>query len=128
MTDTVWFRFACIAVAGAIGSICRWSLIGGVNRLGTPPWGTLVVNVLGCFFFGFVYQVMAGRVAEDSYLRLVAFTGFAGAFTTYSTFAFETHKVSTTAGFAWGGLNIILHLTLSWAALVAGLGAGKAIT
>ena len=125
MTDRLWFRVCCVAGAGALGALARWGMTAGMHRWVTWPWSTLAVNVLGCFAFGFLFQLMANRVPADSHLRLLAFTGFLGAFTTYSTFAFETNQLQNEKGLAWAASNVLLHVALGWSAVVAGLWAGR---
>jgi CrcB protein len=82
-----------IALGGALGSVLRWKLSGGVLHL-TPDWrfplGTFVVNVLGCLVAGLV----AGMVVKLEWFtpdtRLFLLTGVLGGFTTFSAFGVET--------------------------------------
>ena len=80
-----------IGIGGAGGAIARaWighqlTLLTG-NRF---PWGTLVVNVLGCLALGFLAQALHSQAASNS-LRLLIATGFLGGLTTFSTFGLET--------------------------------------
>jgi len=62
----------------------RWSIAGGF------PWGTFAVNVLGCFGFGLIWSIAAGRVHLPADLQLMLLTGFFGACTTFATFQHET--------------------------------------
>ena len=128
MSETLWFRITCVAAAGALGALSRWGMTAGLNWWVARPWSTLGVNVLGCFLFGVLFQLMENRVPTDSHLRLLVFTGFLGAFTTYSTFAFETHQLHSSKGLGWAGLNILLHVAIGWFALFFGLWAGRAST
>lgn len=81
-----------VAIAGALGSLGRWGLSLGVSKLTGPdfPWGTWAVNLLGSLLFGFVWQLADERVAVSPEARFAILTGFLGAFTTFSTFAFES--------------------------------------
>ena len=81
-----------LAVAGAAGTLCRYGLGSLVQRYcGTAfPWGTLAVNALGCFLFGLVWMLAEERLIISGPTRFIILTGFMGAFTTFSTFAFET--------------------------------------
>jgi CrcB protein len=81
-----------LAIAGAIGTICRYGLAGLVQRIcgASFPWGTLTVNAVGCLLFGVVWTLAEERLVISGQVRFVALTGFMGAFTTFSTFAFET--------------------------------------
>lgn len=66
------------------------------------PWGTLGVNLLGCFFFGIVFAVFGKNSSTDNTLYLLLTTGFCGGFTTFSTFANESVQMllhGNTSGF-----------------------------
>ena len=54
------------------------------------PWGTLSVNLLGCFFFGILFAVFSKNSCTDNTLYLLLTTGVCGGFTTFSTFANES--------------------------------------
>jgi fluoride exporter len=92
MAQIEWQRLAWLAVAGAAGTLARYGLDGLVQRWcgARFPWGILVVNALGCFLFGLVWTLAEERMALRTETRVILLTGFMGAFTTFSTFAFET--------------------------------------
>lgn len=54
------------------------------------PWGTLAVNLLGCFLFGIVFAIFSKNSSADNTLYLLLTTGVCGGFTTFSTFANES--------------------------------------
>ncbi len=85
-------RYLIVALGGALGAACRYALSGLAYRIiGVGfPWGTLVVNVSGCFFFGFLWSRAVERGAMGPEARALLLTGFAGALTTFSTYAHET--------------------------------------
>jgi CrcB protein len=114
-------------MAGAAGALARWGLSRFVQRVaGTAwPYGTLAVNVLGCFFFGLVIAAFRDRVPADSPWRLLLLTGFAGAFTTYSTFAFESWELASDRHLLGAAVNVALHLGLGLAAVGLGLISGR---
>lgn len=90
-----------IALGGAAGALARYGLGGWVqNRAGFGfPWGTLVVNVLGCLLIGFSLRYFESvRLAPE--VRTVVVVGILGAFTTFSTFSYET--VALLEDGAWG--------------------------
>ena len=89
---TLMKDFAWLALAGAVGTVSRYALSGWAQRLGGErfPWGTLSVNLAGCFLFGLVFALAEERFVIPGRLRLIILTGFMGAFTTFSTFSFET--------------------------------------
>jgi CrcB protein len=86
------------------------------------PYGTLLVNVLGAFVLGVLVGIV---VAQDTY-RLVA-TGLVGSFTTFSTWAFESHRLSEDDEFGLGALNFIISLILGIGAVWAGRHVGAAL-
>ncbi|MEV4229899.1 fluoride efflux transporter CrcB [Streptomyces bobili] len=70
------------------------------------PWGTLVVNVVGCAILGLVTgAALAG--AADADLRLLLGTGFCGALTTYSTFSYETLRLTETGAGLHAAANVL---------------------
>lgn len=88
-----WIPFWMVAFGGALGALCRYYLgLAIASRLGTSfPFGTLIVNVSGCLFLGFFATFALGRAAWiGPNARLFWATGFVGAYTTFSTFGFET--------------------------------------
>ena len=112
-----------MALAGGAGTLCRYGLSGVVQRLVGErfPAGTLVVNLLGCLLFGLLWGWIEGRTGFSTQARLVVLTGFMGAFTTFSTFAFET------AGLLQGGqwlaavLNVIVQAVAGAALVLIGI-------
>ncbi|MFA6347766.1 MAG: fluoride efflux transporter CrcB, partial [Dehalococcoidales bacterium] len=81
-----------IAIAGALGAVSRFLLSGFAYRLlGSGfPYGTLCVNVLGSLLIGFIMQVGLSTDIIPQQLRTTITVGFLGAFTTFSTFSYET--------------------------------------
>jgi CrcB protein len=122
MTESLWFRILLVAAAGAAGSLARWGLSHATQTLTGPRWpaGTLLVNLLGCFVFGAVAELLRHRIGHD-HLRLLMLTGFCGAFTTFSTFAYDTLRLHTDHGLAWSSVNVLLHLGLGLTALLLGM-------
>lgn len=87
----MWTQLALLALAGAAGTLARYGVSVLAVRLtaGGLPLGTLTVNVAGSFLFGVIWpMVETGRLRPET--RLILLAGFMGAFTTFSTFAFET--------------------------------------
>ena len=110
-----------VAVAGGLGSGARY-LIGlwAAERIGTAfPYGTMIVNLLGCFALGAVTQ-LATASSWSPELRAAVTVGFIGGFTTYSTFNHETLTLFT--GGATGAAVLNLAITLGGGLLAGWLG------
>lgn len=89
-------RFLWICFAGALGTGVRYLVaVWAVGRFGTSfPYGTLIVNAVGCFLIAAVMQATLHVVTFSPTLRLALTTGFLGGLTTYSSFAYETTKLA----------------------------------
>lgn len=120
-------KILLIAAAGALGTLARYGLSGVVQKLGGPsfPWGTLSVNIIGCFFFAFIWSMAEARILITPETRIIVLTGFMGAFTTFSTYMFETGGYIQ--GAQWGMVvaNLAAQNIIGGAALFAGLAAGR---
>jgi CrcB protein len=87
--DTRPAALAVVAAGGAAGALARWAIVGmWPTPVGGAGWGTLAVNLVGCFLLG----VLAARVEPGSLLRLGLGTGVLGGFTTFSTLMVETDR------------------------------------
>jgi fluoride exporter len=87
-------RLLLISLAGALGTCTRYLVGLGAGRLfGTGfPFGTLIVNVVGCFLIAGITHVALSTELISPTLRLVLTTGFMGGLTTYSSFNLETTR------------------------------------
>lgn len=114
-------------LAGGIGTLARYGLASLVQRWfgSTLPLGTFVVNVTGCFFFGLIVALAAQREAISDETRLLFLVGFMGAFTTFSTFAYETGVMIESSQWGLVCLNLLAHNGLGIAALFVGTAAVK---
>lgn len=113
-----------LGVAGALGSMARYGLSALVGHWAGNafPWGIFVVNVLGCFLFGAVWAALGVFHLLDDPARVVLLTGFMGAFTTFSTFVFDSEVMFRHADWGALALNMGGQLALGLAALRAGVG------
>ncbi|MBV8949252.1 MAG: fluoride efflux transporter CrcB [Actinobacteria bacterium] len=113
---------AGLAVAGALGAPARYLFDRWVQeRTARPfPLGTLVINVSGSFALG-ILTGLALYHAFPSTPKTILGTGFCGAFTTFSTFAYETVRLAEARALKAAAWNVIASLTLPLLAAAAGL-------
>ena len=106
-----------VGLVGGMGAIARFALDGAVaGRLGREfPYGTLAVNLSGALLLGVVVGAGTGG---DAYR--VAATGLLGSFTTFSTWAFESHRLGEDGELRMGAANFAVSLVLGVAAAWAG--------
>jgi CrcB protein len=102
-------KLLIVAAGGAVGAVLRYLVAMWVQRLGDGfPIGTLTVNLIGCLAIGIGGAVMASPYIIREEYRLAVFIGLLGAFTTFSTFGYETFELFNDRQFARGMLNIAL--------------------
>jgi fluoride exporter len=125
----VWVTYLCVFIGAAIGGVGRYSLSGVVaNWIGaTFPWGTLIVNVTGCFVIG-VFNTLTGPdgvFLVPGNLRVFVMVGMCGGYTTFSSFSLETlNLVRNGEWFASGAYilaSTVLCLIGVWLGHVAGI-------
>jgi CrcB protein len=120
-------RLFWVCLAGGLGSGARY-LIGvwASGRLGTTfPYGTLIVNVLGCFLMAFVMQRSLHASGFSPTLRLALTTGFMGGLTTYSAFNWETTALLTAGARVAALGNVLVTLVGCFLAGLAGLAVAR---
>ena len=120
-------KFLILALAGAAGTLCRYGFGGLVQRLSGDafPFGNFVVNLTGCLAFGFIYTLVENRGGLPGDMRLYALTGFMGAYTTFSTFMFESVALLQYGQLLAATLNIAGQTALGLALTVAGMALGR---
>ena len=90
------------------------------------PYGTLIVNILGCFLIGIIFSLSEKANLLSTEMRLFLATGFCGGFTTFSSFTVENLKLIEQKQFAFAGIYISLSLIFGIVAVFSGfLIAGK---
>lgn len=115
-----------IFLGGGLGSVARWSLALAVQKLAEKtslerfPFGILTCNVLGCFLIGCLFGYFTNKSTPPWVFPFLA-TGFLGGFTTFSTFAKDTHSLWTEGLTAMVVAKILLSVILGLAALWAGI-------
>ena len=116
-----------IALGGALGTLSRYGLSSATQQwLGSKfPWGTAVVNIIGCFLLGAFYAFAIGRWNLSADARTVIFVGFIGAFTTFSTFVSETGQFLSDSRMLMGMGNVAFHVVAGIGVFFLGLAVGK---
>jgi CrcB protein len=122
-------RFALIAIGGAIGSLSRYALDGLVYRFAPAsfPYGTFVVNLLGCAVFGLIIGQSEQRFAVGSPARSFWLIGLLGAFTTFSTYTFETFGLLRDGQWTRAMVNAVGQVAGGLVALWAGYTASRVL-
>ena len=103
-----------IAVGSALGGVARYWCSGVAARFmgETFPWGTLIVNVVGCFIIGFFATITGpdGRVFADTLTRQFVMIGILGGYTTFSSFSLQTLNLVQDGEWWLAGANIALSV------------------
>lgn len=118
-----------IALGGAIGAIARYRMAAAIQAR-VPvgfPYGTFVVNVTGCLIMGFVTALVAERLVVHPNWRFLILIGFAGAYTTFSTFELETFRAVSERAWLVAGANAAGSVLAGYVALWAGFVAARLI-
>jgi fluoride exporter len=116
-------RLALIAVFGALGTLARYGLQGLVQfRIGsTFPYGTLLINLSGCFLLGLIGQFTLNRMIISPDWRAAIAVGFFGGYTTFSSFGWETAKMLEDGEWlraaTYAGASVVVGLLLSVAGI-----------
>jgi fluoride exporter len=116
-------RLTLIAVFGAIGTLARYGLQGfvQVRTASTFPYGTLAINLSGCFLLGLIGQFTLNRMVISPDWRVAIAVGFFGGYTTFSSFGWETAKMIEDGEWlpaaAYVGASVVVGLLLSVAGI-----------
>ena len=122
--------FLLISLGGVLGANVRFLIsTWAAGRLGTEfPYGTLVANIAGSFLIGLLFGAFGSLLSSDASARLVLATGFLGAETTFSTFAYETIAL-VRFGDYWDAVrNVATNVALGLAATAAGFVLASGVT
>lgn len=115
-------NYLFIGIGGFTGAIARYALglwIG--QRWGRSfPLGTFAINVSGSFLIGFLMPLLTERLIVNPQWRLLLVVGFLGAYTTFSTFEYETGALFKDGEWLFAAMNVILSVVLGFVALKLG--------
>jgi CrcB protein len=118
-----------IGVGGAIGAVARYLLGGAVQRL-TPgffPYGTVVVNVVGCLVFGLIIGLAESRFTLGPTGRAFVLIGVLGGFTTFSSFTYESFELLRDGQVLQAAANVAGQVVVGFLALWAGFIAARVV-
>lgn len=120
-------RFILVGLGGFLGANARYLTSMYASRLfgANFPYGTLLTNVAGSFLLGLILAFLHDRGSLDSPTRYFFVIGFLGAYTTFSTFTFESIQLLHQGTPMLAGFNILASLVLGLLALVSGSLLGK---
>ena len=118
-----------IGIGGFMGAVARYGLSLWISqRWGRSfPLGTFVINVSGSFLIGLLMTLIADRFTMNPQWRLLLVVGFLGAYTTFSTFEYETGAMLKDGEWAFAMLNIVLSVVVGFVALKLGEAIAKAV-
>jgi CrcB protein len=116
-------KYLAVAFGGAIGACLRYYIgTGLLSRMGLPfPTATFVINVTGSFIIGFFLTLATERLKVDPYFRLIVAVGFVGAYTTFSTFEYETARLFEDKELLYAFLYVVLSFVIGFAAVWGGI-------
>jgi CrcB protein len=118
-----------IGLGGALGAIARYQVAAMIEARVPAgfPWGTFVVNISGCLVMGIAATLLTERLVVNPNWRFLIPIGFIGAYTTFSTFEFETFHAAAEGAWLVGGLNILASVVAGYVALWAGVALARAM-
>ena len=106
--------YAYIALGGALGSVARYAASSAIARgIGEVfPWGTLIVNISGCFVIGLFAMLTGpdGRILAPPDVRQFFMVGFCGGYTTFSSFSLQTLALARDGDMTRAGLNVAVSV------------------
>lgn len=116
-----------VGCGGFVGSIARYGVSLFVARFYARdfPLATFLINVSGSFVLGFFSTWAAGRIGIDPAWRLFVATGFVGAYTTFSTFEWETQRLTQTGAAGWALVNVLTSVVVGFLAVRLGVRLGQ---
>lgn len=120
-------KYVFIAVGGAVGALARFAVASYVgNRMGSRfPYGTMLINLSGSFLIGVVMTVIAERASINRNIVFLVPIGFIGAYTTFSTFEFETLRLVQDGQVLPAFTNITLSILIGFAMVWLGVFVGR---
>lgn len=118
-----------IAAGGALGALARYQLAAMIQARVPAgfPWGTFVVNVSGCLVMGVAATLLTDKLVVHPNWRFLIPIGFIGAYTTFSTFEYETFRAIAEGSWMIGAMNVIGSVVAGYVALWLGVVLARAL-
>jgi CrcB protein len=122
-------KIISLVIGGALGTTLRYFFSGTIYRITGAdfPYGTLAVNIIGCFIIGFLISITETKFILGPNSKLLLMVGFCGAFTTFSTFILETANLLKDGQVSRAFLNMFVSLILGFIFLKAGMIIGEVV-
>lgn len=122
-------KYMAVAAGGAVGAMLRYYItLTGLSRTAQPfPTATFVINITGSFIIGFFLTLVTERIPINPHLRLAVAVGFVGAYTTFSTFEYETARLVEEKDFLYGFLYVVLSFAVGFGAVWGGIVAARKV-
>jgi CrcB protein len=107
-------KYIFIGAGGFLGSVLRyWTSINAYKILGEKfPYGTFIVNIVGCLLIGFVAEISENRFLISPEIRSFIMIGFLGGYTTFSTFGYETFMLLQDKDYITAFTNVLLSVVI----------------
>ena len=121
--------YLAVAAGGALGACLRYFIGGTVfARVRTPfPLATFVINITGSFIIGFFLTLATERMSMSPHLRLAIAVGFVGAYTTFSTFEYETMRLIEEGHLMHALLNVVLSVAVGFVSVWGGIALARKV-
>jgi CrcB protein len=120
-------RFLAVGLGGFLGAVVRYAVTVAVSGWWRRefPLATFLINVSGSFILGFFLALSVARMTSDPFWRLFVATGFVGAYTTFSTFEYETQQLTEMGSSGWAALYVLASVLAGYVAVQCGVMLGR---
>ena len=122
-------KYLMVGLGGLLGSIARFWLGGYISeRMGTRfPYGTFVINISGSFVIGLILTILTENAHWSPNWRYLIPVGFVGAYTTFSTFEYETLRSLQDGQWLMAALNVVLSVAIGFLGVWLGVVTARAM-
>ncbi len=115
----MWKNLLIVALGGGVGSALRYLIQESLHKRieGFAPYGTFVVNIIGCLLIGLLIGLVEKEKLSNPQLNLLLISGFCGGFTTFSTFAHQGHTLlndKPLQAILYIGLSVVVGLAVAY--------------